>query len=83
MMFQVSFQWVSRVIERTSEEISGKFQRYFKDVSRNFQGCSRIFFRIIQGRLKGVSMEFKWVLKVFIEVQWVFEKSFKCVSRML
>ena len=42
----------------------------------NFKKVSRVF----QGRLKSISMEFKWVSRVFKEVQWVFEESFKGVS---
>ena len=37
---------------------------------------------MLQGRLKGVSMKFKWDSMCFQEVQWMFEESFKGVSRM-
>ena len=54
-------------------------------VSRVFQGCFMKGSRLFQGRWKGVPREFgalrglKGCLK---EVPWMFEKSFKCVSRM-
>ena len=39
--------------------ISGNFQiMCFKGVSKKFQGCSKKVFRVLQGSLKGVSMEF-------------------------
>ena len=44
------------------------FQETFKDVSKK-----------IEGRFNGVLSGFQRCLK---EVQWVFEESFKCVSRM-
>ena len=45
-MFQGSFQWVSRVIERSSKENLGKFKVCFKYISRKFQGCSKKEFRV-------------------------------------
>ena len=38
--------------------MSGKFPWFFKGVSRMFQGCSKKVFRMLQGRFKGVPMEF-------------------------
>ena len=38
--------------------ISGKFQRYVKGVSRKFLEFPKKVFRMLQGKLKGVSMEF-------------------------
>ena len=44
------------------------FQGYFKGAPRKILGCFKKVSRVLQGRLKGVSMEFKWV-------SWVFTKS--------
>ena len=57
-MFQGSFQGISRVMEKNSKGISEKFQMCFKGDSRKFQECSKKVFSVLQGRLKGVSMEF-------------------------
>ena len=35
-----------------------KFQRYFKGVSKKFQGYSKKVFMVLQGSFKGVSMEY-------------------------
>ena len=57
--------WVSRVFERNSKVILGKFQSFAKGVSRKSQACSKKVFRMLQGNFKvvsrkieGVSMEF-------------------------
>ena len=57
-MFQGSFQWISRVFEINSKGVSEKFQMCFKGDLRKFQECSKKVFSVLQGRLKGVSMEF-------------------------
>ena len=61
-MVQGSFQWGSRVFERSSKGISG----VGKGVSWKFQRFSKKVFRMLQGTFKGVSMEFMWVSRVFI-----------------
>ena len=53
-MFQGSFEWVSRVLERISKGILGKFQICFKGVSRKFKGCSKKDFRVLQGSFNEV-----------------------------
>ena len=36
-MFEGSFQWVSKVFERSSKRFAGKFQMCFKGVSRKIK----------------------------------------------
>ena len=60
----------------------GDFQGSFKVVPGKILACFKEVLRVFQGRLQGASMEFKWVSKVWKEVQWVVEGSFKGVSRM-
>ena len=60
-MFQRSFKWVSRVLERSSKKISGKLQRCFKDVpgcSCEIEGFSHRLLSGFQGCFKGVSRKF-------------------------
>ena len=59
-MFQGRLKGILREISLGFKVISkNKFQRYFKGVSRKFQGCSKKVFRMLQERFKGVSSEFK------------------------
>ena len=49
-MFQGSFQWVSKVFERSSKV---------------FQGCSKKVFRMLLGSFKGVSRKFQGYVKEY------------------
>ena len=53
----ISFKVVSRVIERCSTGMSGKFQWCFNSVSRVFQGCFQVS-RKFQESFKGISRKF-------------------------
>ena len=52
-----SFHWGSRVLERSSTGVSGKFQWCFKGVSRKFSISFNFkkFSRVFQESFKGVS----------------------------
>ena len=43
---------------RNSKGISGKFKMCINGVLRKFQGCFKKDFRVVQERLKGISIEF-------------------------
>ena len=73
-VFQERLNCILRVFEVTSKGISGKFQRYFEGVPRQF-----FFSRKIEGCFNGVLSGFQACLN---EVEWVFEGSFQSVSRM-
>ena len=71
-MVQGSFQWGSRVFERSSKGISGvgkgvswKFQRFSKKVFRMLQGTFKGVSRKFQGRFNGVYVGFKGGYKKF------------------
>ena len=59
-----------------------KFQRYFKGVSRKFQGCSNKVFRMLQGRLEVVSLEIevgsKNVQKKLNACYWILQVERRC-----
>ena len=61
-----------------SKRISGKFYMCFKGVFRVLQWSIRGVTRKIKGCFNGVLSGFQGCLKV---AQWVFEESFKGVSR--
>ena len=76
-MFQESFQWVLRVLERSSKGIPGKFQICFKGVSRKFKVCSKKDFRVLQGSFKSISRKFQGCFK---EKGWWVSKEIKRIS---
>ena len=59
-MFQDSFQWVSRVFERSSKEIQGKFQICLKGVPKKILGC---FNKEVSECFKKVSRAFQETLE--------------------
>ena len=54
---------MSRVFERSSKGILGKFQICFKGVSKKFKGCPEDDFRVLQGSFESVSRKFQWCFK--------------------
>ena len=82
-----SLQWVARVFERISKEISEKFQMCCQGISRKSQGCFKKSFKVLQGSLKGVLRKFQYSnfkedWRVF-QVLCEFYGSFKGISRKI
>ena len=77
MVFQGSFNGVSRKFHRCFKKVSRTFQKRFKVVSRKFQGCLKKVSRTFQKSFKGVSRKFQGCLK---EVSRVLQGTFKGVS---
>ena len=58
-----SFKGDSRVLERSSTGMSGKFQWCFKKVSKKFQGSFKKVSRVVQRSFKGIPRKFQVCLK--------------------